>query len=372
VAEHDPVVLGMSARTLVLDHGRRVALDRPGAALRPDVLEPIGLTSPTIVALAAAAGVAPELSFDQDAVIKGLRKTPGVLDQRSFERPAPSSSWTPVREHGPTDVRVENLRHRYDAKIEALRGVSLHFAAGEAVAIIGQNGSGKTTLAKHLNGLLRPTHGRVLVGGTDVAERSVSAIASDVGFVFQSPDDQLFERSVRREVDFGPRNLDFDLATRDRLVEAALAAVDLSGSATTNPYDLDLSQRKLVALASVLAMDPAVVVLDEPTTGQDRPGIRRVGDVVDALRAAGRTVVAITHDMEFAAAHFDRIVVMRQGEVVLDGPPAAVFDAANESMLGTAGVAPPLAARVGARLGVGRTPTLASLKAALTARATTR
>jgi len=136
---------------------------------------------------------------------------------------------------------------------------------------------------------------------------------------------------------------------------------------STNPYDLDLSRRKLVALASVLAMDPAVLVLDEPTTGQDGPGVRLVGAVVDAFRAAGRTVIAITHDMEFAAAHFQRTIVMLEGQVILDGPPPEVFAGDRRAVLATAGIAPPPAARIGLALGLA-TPTEAALVAALATR----
>ena len=132
-----------------------------------------------------------------------------------------------------------------------------------------------------------------------------------------------------------------------------------------NPYDLGLSVRKLVALASVLAMEPAVLVLDEPTTGQDGPGVARVGRIVDAYRRAGRTVIAITHDMEFAAGHFERIVVMRDGEIVADGSPAEVFAPGCEALLASTGLVAPVAARLGARLGLGSTPSIGDLLAAL-------
>jgi energy-coupling factor transport system ATP-binding protein len=230
--------------------------------------------------------------------------------------------------------------------------VSLTIEPGEAVAILGQNGSGKTTLVKHLNGLLRPDEGRVLLDGESTAGRSVADLARTVGFVFQDPDDQLFERSVEREVAFGPRNLGIAVAEVADLVTGSLAAVGLTGDRTVNPYDLDLSRRKLVALAGILAMDPAVLVLDEPTTGQDPEGVERVGAIVEAFRSVGRSVVTITHDMEFAASHFTRIVVMRAGEIVADGPPEAVFAPANADLLASTGLTPPPAARIAGRLGL--------------------
>ena len=148
----------------------------------------------------------------------------------------------------------------------------------------------------------------------------------------------------------------------------ALAAVGLDDVRATNPYDLDLSVRKLVALASVLAMDPAVLVLDEPTTGQDDPGVRRVGAIVDAVAASGRTVIAITHDMEFAAGHFDRIVVMRDGGVVADGPPVDGLRSRPGGPAGLGGPGATAGGRVGALIGLGSTPTLTALSAALAAR----
>jgi energy-coupling factor transport system ATP-binding protein len=235
--------------------------------------------------------------------------------------------------------------------------VDLHIPGGQAVAIVGQNGSGKTTLVKHLNGLLRPAEGSVLIDGADIAGTPVHEVARTVGFVFQNPDDQLFERSVEREVGFGPRNVGLAPAEAKAAVDAAIALVGLDAVRTTNPYDLDLSTRKLVALAGVLAIDPAVLVLDEPTTGQDGPGVERVGAIVQAYRAAGRSVVAITHDMEFAARHFERIVVMRAGQVVADGTPDEVFAPERIELLASTGLEPPVAARVGARLGLGSTPT---------------
>src|SRR5439155_10087735 len=129
------------------------------------------------------------------------------------------------------------------------------------------------------------------------------------------------------ELHFGPRNLRLPKVDSDRLVEAALDAIGLTAERAANPYDLNVSARKLIAIGSVLATDPAILVLDEPTTGQDSPGIARIGAIVDMLRAAGRTVIAITHDMEFAARHFERVVVMRLGEIVADGPPSSTLTA---------------------------------------------
>lgn len=268
-----------------------------------------------------------------------------------------------------TELRIEGLVHVYAAgDVRALDGIDLCIGAGESVALIGQNGSGKSTLARHLNGLLRPTRGRVLLDGRETADLTVARLARTVGLCFQDPDRQVFSGSVRAEVAFGPRNLGMRGTALDGAVAAALEAVGLTDEGRVNPYDLGDSRRKLLAIASVLAMGTPVVVLDEPTTGQDARGVARVGDIVRRLSAEGRTIVAISHDMAFVAEHFERVVVMRAGRVVLDGTPAEVFGESTWPTLGTTYLEPPYAATVGARLGLGSTPTIGAVVEALRAR----
>ena len=260
------------------------------------------------------------------------------------------------------ELVAESLVHVYrDGGVRALDGVDLRIVPGERVALVGQNGSGKTTLVRHLNGLLRPTEGRVTVDGTDAATMTVAQLASRVGLVFQNPDRQIFASSVRAEVEFGPRNLGRSGPELRAAVAEALDAVGLAGDEGTNPYDLGQSRRKLLALASVLAMRTTVLVLDEPTTGQDARGVERVRAVIESVAAEGRSVVAISHDMRFVAEIFERVVVMRAGRIVLDGPPASVFARDAWDALSSTYLEPPLAATVGNRLSLGSTPTDASL-----------
>ena len=264
------------------------------------------------------------------------------------------------------ELRVEGLVHVYpEGEVRALDGVDLRIAPGERVAIIGQNGSGKTTLVGHLNGLLRPTAGRVLVDGTDAAELTVAQLAARVGLVFQDPDRQIFAGSVRTEVEFGPRNLGRSRSEVAAATEQALEATGLAGEARTNPYDLGGSRRKLLALASVLAMRTPVLVLDEPTTGQDARGVERVRALLDSVAREGRTVIAISHDMRFVAESFERVVVMRAGRVILDGTPGEVFGASSWEALRSSFLEPPLAAVVGDRMRLGATPNRANLIAAV-------
>ncbi|MFN8520201.1 MAG: ABC transporter ATP-binding protein [Chloroflexota bacterium] len=268
-----------------------------------------------------------------------------------------------------TAIAIEGLAHVYpDGDVRALDGVDLRIEAGEAVALVGQNGSGKSTLVRHLNGLLRPTQGRVLLDGRETRDQTVAQLARQVGLCFQDPDQQVFSGSVRAEVAFGPRNLGLGGAELDRAVGAALAAVGLADEAGTNPYDLGYSRRKLLATASVLAMGTPVVVLDEPTTGQDARGVAHIADIVHGLATEGRTAIAISHDMAFVAEHFARVVVMRAGTIALDGSPGEVFAEAAWPTLASTYLEPPYAALAGARLGLGSTPTIGSVVDALRAR----
>lgn len=256
------------------------------------------------------------------------------------------------------ELRVEALEHVYrEGSVRAVDDVDLVIAPGERIALVGQNGSGKSTLVRHFNGLLRPTSGRVIVDGVDAATQRVAALARKVGLVFQDPSRQIFAATVRAEVAFGPRNLGLRGAQLDAAVDTALRSVGLETEAETNPYDLGTSRRKLLALASVLAMNTPVLVLDEPTTGQDLRGVERVRSVIDAASDTGRTVIVISHDMRFVAETFGRVVVMRSGKILLDGPPGVVFAAESWPALRSTYLEPPRSAQVGASLGLGSTPT---------------
>ena len=167
------------------------------------------------------------------------------------------------------NIAIQSIHFSYPSGVIALRGISLQILSGEKVAIIGQNGSGKTTLVKHLNGLLKPSSGSVLIGDWDTRDVPVNRLASRVGYVFQNPDDQLFQSKVWAEVAFGPKNLGWEPARIEQQVALAIEMVDLKNAVQLHPYDLSTGERKRVALASVLAMDTPIVVLDEPTTGED-------------------------------------------------------------------------------------------------------
>lgn len=248
------------------------------------------------------------------------------------------------------NIRVENLQFSYPNGVEAIQGIDLEIKSGELVAIVGQNGSGKTTLVKHFNGLLKPTEGTVTIGDWQTTEHTVARLASRVGYVFQNPDEQLFTKTVLDELRFGPQNLGYPEDKIEELVSFALEITDLLGEENTNPYDLSPTWRKMVALGSIIAMDPPIVIFDEPTTGQDAVNVSRIQAAVQALAAGGKTVITISHDIDFCAENFQRIVALRDGKILLDGPSTAVFSHVDE--LASTFVDPPQITRLGAALNI--------------------
>lgn len=252
-------------------------------------------------------------------------------------------------------IIINNLHFTYPTGLEALKGISLTINPGEQVAIVGQNGAGKTTLVRHFNGLLKPTSGAISIGEWETTKYSTAKLASRVGYVFQNPDEQLFSRDVLAEVSFGPRNLGYEKSKADELVKRAMALTELNDKAETNPYDLSPTWRKMVALASIIAMDTPIIIFDEPTTGQDAVNVERIANVIAELKREGRTVVTITHDIDFCAENFERIIALAKGQVLLDGSTRDVLG--QEEILAQTYVDPPQLTRLGKQLGLRETVT---------------
>ncbi len=227
-------------------------------------------------------------------------------------------------------IRVEGVSFSYGIAegqpVEALRDVSLTISPGELVALIGRNGSGKTTLAKQLNGLLKPTAGRVLVDSLDTATVTVGDLARRVGYVFQNPDHQLFLPTVREEITYGPARLGLDGSALAARVTETLDRFDLEAVAGRHPAVLGRGLRRLTALAAIDAMRPRVLVLDEPTGGLDRRFTGRLMELMHDLTDSGVAIVLITHDMRLVAASANRVVLMRDGQIAADTDPADLFD----------------------------------------------
>ena len=217
---------------------------------------------------------------------------------------------------------VHGLAYAYPDGHQALYGVDLHVHTGERVALLGPNGAGKTTLVLHLNGILSPGEGSVAVSGLPVAKEHLPEIRRRVGVVFQDPDDQLFMGSVRADVGFGPSNLGLRGAELDRRVMSALEAVGMAEFAERPPHHLSFGQRRRVAVATVLAMEPEILVLDEPSSNLDPASRRELADIVRSLDV---TVLMVTHDLPYALELCPRSVVLSGGTVVADGPTCDVL-----------------------------------------------
>ena len=218
-----------------------------------------------------------------------------------------------------TKIKVSNLQHKYPNGVVAVSNVNVEIEQGEQVSVVGQNGSGKTTLVKHWNGLLKPTKGNVFVGELDTLDHSVNTLARKVGYVFQNPNHQIFAASVRDELEFGLINIGLDeeeVSNRTNSIAEEFGLVDFL---ETNPYRLGFSLRKTVGMASIIAMEPDVVVLDEPTTGQDYLGIKAIRTAIKKLKEQGKTVIVVSHDMPLVAEDTDRVLVMCDTELIFDG-----------------------------------------------------
>ncbi|MGZ3534384.1 MAG: ABC transporter ATP-binding protein [Thermodesulfobacteriota bacterium] len=247
-------------------------------------------------------------------------------------------------------LRTEEVRYVYPTyRIEALRGIDLDIYEGEFIALLGQNGSGKTTLAKHFNGLLKPASGRVLVQNKSTTEYTHREMGHSVGYVFQNPDHQIFARTVAEEVGFGLKMQGEPPKTIEKRVAEALEVVGLQGYEEKVPFALTKGERQCVAVASVLAVQPRVIILDEPTTGLDYRHQRNMMEVLKRLNQTGHTIIIITHSMWVAAEYAARTIVMKNGGILSDGPTRAVF--ADEARLAEASLSPPLLVRLSNWLG---------------------
>jgi energy-coupling factor transport system ATP-binding protein len=222
-------------------------------------------------------------------------------------------------------IETKDLWHIYPGNIVALKNINIKIYDGEFVGIIGQNGAGKTTLVKHFVGLLKPTKGKVLIEGVETEKMSTAELSRKIGLVLQNPDHQIFASSVENEVAFGPKNLKLTKDEVEERVEEALRLTGLEKYKNAHPLSLSWGDRQKVAVASILAMKPKILIFDEPTTGQDYLGRKQIMNLAKELNEKGRTIIVITHDMELIAEYSKRTIVMGVGEILLDGPTEYVF-----------------------------------------------
>jgi energy-coupling factor transport system ATP-binding protein len=241
-------------------------------------------------------------------------------------------------------IEVENIYFSYPNGVEALKGISLTIQNGEFVAIMGQNGAGKTTLVKHFNGLLKPVKGKVLINRVETTKISVASLARNVGFVFQNPDHQLFSDTVEDEITFALRNFGFKESILKKRVTWALNLLGLAQYRKTSPFMLSGGERKRVALASVLAWNPKILILDEPTIGQDYQQKEKLRQFILQMKTQKKTTIIVTHDVEFVAECNPRVLLMQNGKIVADGEAGKVLT--NPTVLTQASIVPPQVAQI--------------------------
>ena len=333
-------------RIVVMDSGKIALEGSPREVFgQVDRLYELGVRPPQVCELAhrlAKSGLWSDANpLTEDELLRSLPlKRTGRKDVRMQEERLQVG--TPI-------IEVMAVDHVYPGGREALREVNLTIRRGEFLAIIGQNGSGKTTLVKHFNGLLKPTRGSVVVDGLNTARTTIGELSKRVGYIFQNPDHQIFARTVREEVAYGPKNMKLPKEELEKRVNEALEFVDMQRYSDSHPFLLAKGERQRVAFASIVSMRPEVLVVDEPTTGQDYEGRERMMKMLSRLNQVGHTVVIVTHEMTIVAEYCRRVVVLNQGRIVLDGPTRRCFsqlDVLKESFL-----APPQITRAGFELG---------------------
>lgn len=236
-------------------------------------------------------------------------------------------------------INVDKVSFNYPNGYNAVKDISFEVNSGDNIAIIGQNGAGKTTTVKMLNGLLKPTQGDVFVQGKNTKDYTTAQISQHVGYVFQNPDDQIFNNTVFEEIAYALRKHGYSEDEINTRVKKYAALCGVEDILHQNPYDLPLSIRKLVTIASIIVTDAEVVILDEPTAGQDLLGLNLLSELITFLVEEGRAVITITHDMEFVADNFDDIIVMATKEIQKIGTAEEVFF--DQEMMDKAALNPP-------------------------------
>ncbi|MEM3873339.1 MAG: ATP-binding cassette domain-containing protein [Nitrososphaeria archaeon] len=236
-------------------------------------------------------------------------------------------------------IRTEGIEYVYPNGFHALKGVSVSINEGEFVAVMGQNGSGKTTLVKHFNGLLRPTRGKVYVFGEDSSKHTTAELCKIVGYVFQNPDHQIFSSTLLDEIGFGLRNLGYPEGEVIERVKSVLEKVDLKKSLTDNPHFMSMGERHRVAIASILVLEPKVLILDEPTTGLDYKRSLELMELIKRINEEGKTIILVTHDVNLAAQFSKRVIILKDGKIIADGDSKKVLS--DQFLLAKSNLIPP-------------------------------
>jgi energy-coupling factor transport system ATP-binding protein len=347
VVEHNlETLLPYADRLVVVDKGRIVADGKPANVLQEvDLMEGLDLQVPHATQLAyelrrrgLAAGEIPFTAKEGEELLRRTLPRLRVAKDRHREGERQlANTQKPI-------IEFRQVRFSYPDGTEALKGVSLSIQEGDYVGFIGRNGSGKTTLAKMLNGLLRPGSGSVAVAGENVSTKSIGQMAKLVGYNFQNPDDQIFARTVRKELEFAPLNLGLTPEEVAKAVEAVAEDLELTPYLEWNPFSLSQGLRRRVAFGSTLTLNPKILVVDEPTTGQDYSRAKVVMELCRKLNAEGRTILIISHNMDLIAEYCNRVFVMKDGELLMQGTPREVFSQPERLM--ETSIVPPQITRI--------------------------
>ncbi len=342
VIEHEAEALRDCDRILLMRAGAIIAQGSPAEVLgQRELLEECGVRPPDLDRGLAQLGIA-EYASTVDSAEELVRAS---LKIDPIRTPLASKAESPDT---PPLVEARQVSFAYQGP-RVLDGVDLAIRPGDFVAIVGQNGSGKTTLAKHLVGLLRPTSGSILLSGKDRLSLSPAETAAQVGYVFQNPDHQIFAATVEDEVAFGPRNFGLDAAEIEQRVSEVLHAVNLEDARARDPFLLSKGERQRLAVASILALRPNLLILDEPTTGLDYREQRRLMGLIRELNESGIAIVIITHTPWLVAEYARRVVLMRKGRVLFDGGVRDFFD--RDELLRESSFRPPEITALSRRLG---------------------
>jgi energy-coupling factor transport system ATP-binding protein len=246
-------------------------------------------------------------------------------------------------------LSTNGLIHEYKGGVVALKGIDLNIYDNELISIIGQNGSGKTTLVKHFNGLLKPTKGTVTIDGEITTDKSVGYLSRKVGYVFQNPNHQFFSKTVKEELMVGPKNFKLSPEVAKERIDYVVDLLKISDILNDHPMTLDHTSKKIVSIASVLTFAPKIVIMDEPTGGLDEPGRQLLRKTIKLLHEKGNTIIIISHDMDFVAENTERVIVMANGQILIDSNCEGAFR--ENKILEKAWIEPPQITLLGKELG---------------------
>lgn len=338
IIEHETEEALFADRVALIKHGKLIKVGPTREVLSDvDLMEELGVMPLGIPKFFKRMGIT-DLPLTPDEGVAKFQQTGWKISEPAYQKIV-AQEHAEIKKLDQPLIQCHQLEHSYNSEVKALDGVSLNIYKGDMVAIVGQNGSGKTTLAKHFNGLLLPTGGDILVNGLPTRDQGVFKLGQRVGYVFQNPDHQIFSETVFDEVAFSPRLRKLSEDEVKLRVNEALDAVGLAGCELEDPFALTKSGRQRVAVASVLAAQPEVLILDEPTTGLDYAEQRSMMDMVRKLNEQGSTIIFVTHHMWVVAEYAHRVFVMKDGKIMLEGTTREVFS--HDTELRAASLRPP-------------------------------